>query len=111
MILASTIFATGVKIATKIRREKKENCVEFSFHSISGYLKGTQDVGIKYSKVDDFKLIGYSDSNFDGDKETGVSTSGYTMSLGSTAVSWRSRKQSVQADSTKEINSMAQEDT
>ena len=36
MILASTIFETGVKIATKIRREKNENCVEFSFHSISG---------------------------------------------------------------------------
>ena len=34
------------------------------------YLKGTQDVGIKYSKVHDFKLIGYSDSDFDGDKET-----------------------------------------
>ena len=56
------------------------------------YLKGTQDVGLKYSKVDGFKLIGYSDSDFDGDKETGVSTSGYTMSLGSAAVSWRSRK-------------------
>ena len=37
MILASTIFETGVKIATKIRREKNENCVEFSFHSISGF--------------------------------------------------------------------------
>eukprot|EP00253_Pinus_taeda_P004102 PITA_04102 len=45
------------------------------------YLKGTQDFGIKYTQVDDFSLIGYSDSNFDGDKETGVSTSGYPMSL------------------------------
>ena len=36
MILASTLFETEVKIATKIRREKNENCVEFSFHSISG---------------------------------------------------------------------------
>ena len=26
------------KIATKIRREKNENCVEFSFHSISGFV-------------------------------------------------------------------------
>ena len=34
------------------------------------YLKGTQDVGLKYSKVDDFKLIGYSDLDFYGDKET-----------------------------------------
>ena len=29
-------FETEVIIATKIRREKNENCVEFSFHSISG---------------------------------------------------------------------------
>eukprot|EP00253_Pinus_taeda_P031753 PITA_31753 len=59
------------------------------------YLKGTQDFGIKYTQVDDFNLIGYSDSDFDGDKEIGVSTSGYAMSLGSGVVSWRSRKQSV----------------
>jgi hypothetical protein len=36
------------------------------------YLKGTQSYGIKYSKVSDFHLIGYSDSDFDGDKEHGV---------------------------------------
>ena len=47
------------------------------------YLKGTQDFGLKYTQVGDFNLIGYYDSNFDGDKEIGVSTSGYTMSLGS----------------------------
>eukprot|EP00253_Pinus_taeda_P020711 PITA_20711 len=39
---------------------------------------------------------------FDGEKETGVSTSRYAMSLGSGVVSWRSRKQSVLADSTTE---------
>eukprot|EP00253_Pinus_taeda_P015684 PITA_15684 len=44
---------------------------------------------------------------FDGDKETGVSTSGYAMSIGSGAVSWRSRKQSVPADSTKEAEYVA----
>eukprot|EP00253_Pinus_taeda_P015766 PITA_15766 len=51
------------------------------------YLKGTQDLGIKYTQVDGFSLIGYSDSDFDGDKETEVSTSGYAMSLGLGAVS------------------------
>eukprot|EP00253_Pinus_taeda_P029118 PITA_29118 len=71
------------------------------------YLKETQDLGIKYTQVDDFSLIGYSDSDFDGDKETGVSTSGYAMSLGSGAVSWRSRKQSVPADSTTEAEYVA----
>jgi hypothetical protein len=62
-------------------------------------LKGTQDFGLKYYKVV-FKLIGHIDSHFDGDKEKGVSTSGYLMSLGSTVISWRSRKQSIPADST-----------
>jgi hypothetical protein len=56
------------------------------------YLKGTQDLGLKYSKVEEFKLVGHTNSNFDGDKENRVSTSGYLMSLGSTAISWRSRK-------------------
>ena len=67
------------------------------------HLKWTQDFGIKYSKVDDFKLIGYSDSDFNGDKETRVSTFGYTMSLGSTTASWISCKQLVPADLTTEV--------
>eukprot|EP00253_Pinus_taeda_P025091 PITA_25091 len=71
------------------------------------YLKGNQDFGIKYTQVDDFSLIGYSDSDFDGDKETRVSTSGYAMSLGSRVVSLRSRKQSVPIDSTTEAEYVA----
>eukprot|EP00253_Pinus_taeda_P010523 PITA_10523 len=51
------------------------------------YLKGTQGFGIKYTQVEDFSLIRYSDSDFDGDKETGVSTLGYAMGLGSRVVS------------------------
>ena len=51
------------------------------------YLKGTQTLGIKYSKVSDFHLTGYSDLDFDGDKENGLSTSGYLMTLGSAAIS------------------------
>lgn len=38
------------------------------------YLKGIQKFGIKYSKVVDFHLARYSDSDFDGDKENGIST-------------------------------------
>ena len=71
------------------------------------YLKGTQDFGIKYTQVGDFILIGYSDSYFDGDKETGVSTSGYTMSLGSGFVSWRSCKQTIPSDSATEAEYVA----
>ena len=41
------------------------------------YLKGTKDFGLKYSHVEDFKLVGHTDSNFDGDKENEVSISRY----------------------------------
>jgi len=51
------------------------------------YLKGTQDFGLGYSKVDDFNLIRYFDLDFVGDKENGVSTSSYLMSLRSTTIS------------------------
>ena len=71
------------------------------------YLKGTQSYGIKYSKVSDFHLIGYSDLDFDRDKEYGVSTSDYLMNLGSAAITWRSRKQSVPTDSTTEAEYVA----
>jgi hypothetical protein len=59
----------------------------FAAKRVLKYLKGTQDFGLRYSKVDDFNLIGYSDSDFVGDKKNGVSTSGYLMSLGSAAIS------------------------
>ena len=56
------------------------------------YLKGTQTLGIKYLRVSDFHLIGYADSDFDGDKENGLSTSGYLMTLGSAIITWRTKK-------------------
>jgi hypothetical protein len=71
------------------------------------YLKGTQSYGIKYSKVSDFYLIGYSDSDFDGDKEHGVCTLGYLMNLGSATITWRSRKKSVPVGSTTEAEYVA----
>ncbi|XP_057872662.2 secreted RxLR effector protein 161-like [Cryptomeria japonica] len=71
------------------------------------YLKGTQTLGIKYSKVSNFHLTGYSDLDFDGDKEHGVSTSGYLMTLRSGTVTWRSKKQRVPADSTTEAKYVA----
>ena len=47
-----------------------------------------------------FNFIGYFDSDFDGHKEIGVSTSGYAMNLGLGDISWGSRKQSIPIDCT-----------
>jgi len=75
------------------------------------YLKGTQDLGLKYFKVEDFKLIGYTYLNFDDDKENGVLNLGYAMSLGSTTISWRSQNQSIMVYSTIEVKYMAATET
>jgi hypothetical protein len=70
------------------------------------YLKGTQDFKLKYSKVEDFRRVGHTDLDFDGDKENGVSTSRYLMSLGSSTISWRSCKHFVPVDSIVEAEYM-----
>ena len=46
--------------------------------------------------------IGYTDSDFQSDRESKKSTSGYVFTLGDGAISWRSVKQSSTADSTME---------
>eukprot|EP00253_Pinus_taeda_P036725 PITA_36725 len=92
----TTLMEQNLKL-TSIEGKQFEDATKFKQKPCEGhwsvakrvrkYLKGTQDFGIKYTQVGDFSLIGYSDSDFDGDKETGVSTSGYAMSLGSRVVS------------------------
>ena len=49
-------------------------------------MKGTEDFELKYSQLDDFSLIGYSDSILDRDRKS--------------IVSWKSHKQLVPTDST-----------
>ena len=46
--------------------------------------------------------IGYTDSDFQSDRESKKSTSGYVFTLGGGAISWQSVKQSSIADSTME---------
>ncbi|XP_037496436.1 secreted RxLR effector protein 161-like [Jatropha curcas] len=57
------------------------------------YLYGTSNFGLWYSKDDTFDLIGYSDSDFAGNRTNRKSTSGTCQFLGSTLVSLFSKKQ------------------
>jgi hypothetical protein len=57
------------------------------------YLNGTLDYGIKYTDASDVELIGYSDSDWAGNKDDQRSTSGYAFSIRSRVVSWSSKKQ------------------
>ena len=57
------------------------------------YLKHTQNVGLCYPKGAKFELVGYSDSDYAGCKVERKSTSGTCQLLGSSLVSWSSKKQ------------------
>jgi hypothetical protein len=63
-------------------------------------LKGTLDYGLSYDGYHDFRLSGYTDSDWAGSFYDRKSTSGCCFSMGSTMISWQSRKQSIIALST-----------
>jgi hypothetical protein len=58
------------------------------------YLKGTLDCGLSYNGDRDFRLSGYTDSDWVGSVSDRKSTSGCCFSMGSAMISWQSRKQS-----------------
>ena len=59
------------------------------------YVSGTKDLGIMYSTLENFKLIGYTDSENEGNIDDKKSTSGYTFHFGTGVVSWASKKQPI----------------
>jgi hypothetical protein len=78
------------------------------------YLKGTCDLGLKYSKPTNSGIVdrpnvlwGFVDSDWAGCPDSRRSTSGYTLMLNGAAVSWKSKRQSVVALSTAEAEFIA----
>ena len=70
------------------------------------YLRRTRNYILIYSGGD-LKPIGYTDSDFQSDRDSRKSTSGSVFTLGGGAVIWRSIKQSSIADSTMEAEYIA----
>ncbi|XP_061374817.1 uncharacterized mitochondrial protein AtMg00810-like [Gastrolobium bilobum] len=64
------------------------------------YIKGTIDFGVEFKKSQDFKLLGFSNSDWGGSVDHMKSTSGYCFSLGSGSFSRCSKKQDIVAQST-----------
>ena len=67
------------------------------------YLKRTTEVGLWYPSEVTLNLVGYSDSDFAGCKLDRKSTSGTCHLLGSSLISWHSKKQACVALSTAEV--------
>ena len=71
------------------------------------YLIHTPNFGIWYPKGSSFDLVGYSDSDYAGDKIDRKSTSGTCQFLGRSLVSWSSKKQNSVSLSTAEAEYIA----
>ena len=56
------------------------------------YLKGSSNLELFYPKTKEFKLVAYTDTNYDGCKMDRKSTGGSCQFLGHSLVSWSSRK-------------------
>ncbi|KAL4313405.1 hypothetical protein GQ457_01G015130 [Hibiscus cannabinus] len=71
------------------------------------YIQGTVSLGLFYSKTEDYKLVGYSDSDWCRDIDDRKSTSGYVFFMGDTAFTWLSKKQPIVTLSTCEAEYVA----
>ncbi|KAL5568431.1 hypothetical protein UlMin_025006 [Ulmus minor] len=71
------------------------------------YLKGTIDFGLFYSVSNDYKLVGYSDSDWGGDIDNRRITTGFVFFMGDTAFTWMSKKQPIVTLSTCEAEYVA----
>lgn len=61
------------------------------------YLAGSAELGIWYRKCDSFNLEGSSDSGWGGEVDGRRSTTGNCLMLGSSIISWSSKKQATVA--------------
>lgn len=61
-------------------------------HRILRYLKGNPAQGILYSTSSDYKLKAYSDSDWENYSEIRKSVTGYTVFIGDSLISWKSKK-------------------
>ena len=72
------------------------------------YLKGTLDLKLTYGPSDDKELfVTYSDADYAGDDDTMRSTGAYVLKMGTGAVDWSSKLQTVVAQSTTEAEYVA----
>ena len=70
------------------------------------YLRRTRDYMLVYSSGS-LETISYTDLDFQGDIDTRKSTSGYVFTLNGGAICWRNVKQTWVADSTTEVEYVA----
>ena len=92
-------------IARMSNHPNKEVCK--AVNHVFAYLAGTPEYGINMKREPDSQLSCYSDSDYAGDVNDQKSTTGVTVFIGSTLVSWYSSKQTTTAQSSTDAEGIA----
>ena len=71
------------------------------------YIRGTISLGLYYTKLNNYELVGYSDSDWCEDVDDRKSTSRYVFFMGHTTFTWLSKKQPIVTLSTCEAEYVA----
>ncbi|CAJ2642245.1 unnamed protein product [Trifolium pratense] len=100
-------FDGGIFICQQKYMERPTEIHLAAVKRIMRYLKGTLELGIWYRRNEKLTLVGWSDSDYAGDLDDRKSTSGYVYMLGSSAVSWSSKKKAIVTLSTTEAEFVA----
>ncbi|KAK7878951.1 hypothetical protein WMY93_034205 [Mugilogobius chulae] len=105
-------MATRPDIAQAVSAVSKFNANPNTAHltavkRILRYLKGTQNLALKYKRSETGTLVGFSDADWAGDQDDRRSTTGNVFLLAGGAVSWLSKKQATVALSTAEAEYVA----
>ncbi|KAL3721830.1 hypothetical protein ACJRO7_034209 [Eucalyptus globulus] len=113
-IVGSLMYLTGTRPdimhAVSLISRYMEHPIELHLQAakrIFRYLQGTKNFVLFYKKGEKSYLFGFTDSDYAGDVDDRRSTSGYVFMLGSGAVSWSSKKQSIVTLSTTEAEFVA----
>ncbi|GJU20044.1 uncharacterized mitochondrial protein-like protein [Tanacetum coccineum] len=92
---------------SKAEDEPEVEATQYRKMQILRYLKGTTSFGIKYNRINDMKLIGYSDNSHNVDIDDRRSTTGHVFYLGTSPITWCLQNQTTVALSSCEAEFMA----
>lgn len=95
LLYLSVATRPDISFAVGVVSRYMENPSEANVNAVKRifkYVKGTINHGIKYESNIKIGLVGFSDADYAGDKQTRRSTSGYVFTVGSGPISWCSEK-------------------
>ncbi|KAJ9544829.1 hypothetical protein OSB04_024536 [Centaurea solstitialis] len=99
-------LAYTVGVVSRYMNTPKESHLKEVKH-ILRYVKGTLQLGLIYERGGDGKLIGFSDSSHNMDRDDGKGTTGTVFYFSNNSISWSSQKQRTVALSSCEVEFMA----